>query len=355
MATTRDVTVTMRYNRRYIGGNPYVPGQIVPEGEPLFGILNDRRATPAEFKKFRHEMTETRDMRLVDARGIPGGIGAWDLDKNGFCIVRPPPPMDFTKQGDPKKTTLGRVPEDSLVKKEYFPKLMEMAMEITGAEKGFLFQHFNRSENPENAGLAYSRFTHSDAGPDSPESWRRLLVKQAGWTEAEAWNCEILYLNFWVPRDRPAFKDPLVLLDGATVNFKEEVVSIRSVMRNSKKNREADPNAPEFVEAPNRTGLVGPTYSPKHRWVYCSDMRPDEMWLFKQYDTREGPDWAVKQAFHDSFHDPHYDDTSGPVPGRRSAELRALLTFPKGTKIQEGSSRIPEAYRYGMSPLSAKL
>merc|ERR1719487_2846822 len=97
-------------------------------------------------------MTEVHEMTIVDARtALPGGLGAWDLDTHGFCVVRPPPPVDFLKQGDPKNTTLGRVGDDSLVKQEYFPKLCEMAMKLTGAEKAYMFQHFNRSENPETA------------------------------------------------------------------------------------------------------------------------------------------------------------------------------------------------------------
>merc|ERR1719456_337723 len=106
MAAPRDVKAEMRYERSYTGGNPYTPGVAIPPGEPLFGQLLDRKASKAEFKKFRHEMTEVHEMTLVDARtALPGGLAAWDLDTHGFCVVQPPPPVDFTQQGDPKNTT----------------------------------------------------------------------------------------------------------------------------------------------------------------------------------------------------------------------------------------------------------
>ena len=58
--------------------------------------------------------------------------------------------------------------------------------------------------------------------------------------------------------------------------------------------------------------------------VYISDQRPDEMWLFKQYDTREG---VAKSTFHTSFHDPFHEDKPKESHGRRSAEFRMLVTF----------------------------
>lgn len=71
--------------------------------------------------------------------------------------------------------------------------------------------------------------------------------------------------------------------------------------------------------------LTGPIHAAGHRWVFCSDQRPDEAWLFRQYDEREG---VAKCCFHNSFHDPfHAQDPD--CPGRRSAEFRLVLSFPK--------------------------
>merc|ERR1712046_52455 len=71
-----------------------------------------------------------------------------------------------------------------------------------------------------------------------------------------------------------------------------------------------------------------PRYSPLHRWVFCSDMRPDEAWYFKQYDTREG---VAKASFHAAVFDPFYANDPK-IPERFSVELRLLLTFPPQMK-----------------------
>jgi len=74
-------------------------------------------------------------------------------------------------------------------------------------------------------------------------------------------------------------------------------------------------------------------FDPAHRFFFCSDMRPDEAWLFKQWDTREGPDARV--CFHSAVHDPFYDEGGQRMPTRRSLECRLVLTFPKprGAKL----------------------
>ena len=74
-------------------------------------------------------------------------------------------------------------------------------------------------------------------------------------------------------------------------------------------------------------------FDPAHRFFFCSDMRPDEAWLFKQWDTREGPDARV--CFHSAVHDPFYDGGGQRMPTRRSLECRLVLTFPKprGAKL----------------------
>merc|ERR1719171_1015618 len=67
-----------------------------------------------------------------------------------------------------------------------------------------------------------------------------------------------------------------------------------------------------------RSTLSGPTYAPQHRWVFCSDQRPDEAWLFRQYDERERI--PSKMCFHNSFRDPFHlqeESSDDAKPGRR--------------------------------------
>merc|ERR1711964_365395 len=74
-----------------------------------------------------------------------------------------------------------------------------------------------------------------------------------------------------------------------------------------------------------RYDALGPLFAPANRWVFCSDMRPEEAWLFKQYDTRDN---VAKASFHTSFVDPFHLKNPD-TPARRTCEFRMLLAFPK--------------------------
>ena len=62
-------------------------------------------------------------------------------------------------------------------------------------------------------------------------------------------------------------------------------------------------------------------YSPEHRWCYFSNMRPDEVLVFKGYDFDPG---RPARLFHTAF-----DDPSAPAgaPPRASIEARAFAFF----------------------------
>lgn len=253
-------------------------------------------------------------------------------------MVKAPPPMDFKNR--------------KLLLEEYYPKMAHLAKQHTGATEAYVWTHLLRDETSK-TGNSYSRFAHSDAGAESPAMFRLLLQGKFGLKKEDAENCEIMMVNIWHPRDHPAYRDPLCLLDATSLQPGEEPVNIRYVLSGGAKAFLGGKGDPETVEkdrrflegfwgrptlarfpgelpaaAPsNGAGLVGPTYSPAHRWVFCSDQRPDEAWIFKQYDTRNDVGRA-KTTFHNSFHDPFYDKAPS-IPGRRSAEFRLLLTFPK--------------------------
>lgn len=185
-----------------------------------------------------------------------------------------------------------------------------------------------------------------------------MLVQRFGMSEEEVKNSDLMWINFWHPIDRPAFKDPLCLLDASTVEdiSKERVKVLYAASGEDRSKayaggegtRKATDGFAQSAEEHAKTmqnfaagkaaggvfadpGLSGPLYIPTHRWVYCPDMQVNEAWLFTQYDTREG---RTQCTFHSSFHEPFYDQKSD-TPGRRSLEFRIILTFPK-----QASSRL---------------
>lgn len=228
---------------------------------------------------------------------------------------------------------------------EYYPKLEEAVKKKTGARGAYAYLHNTRSESTKDANAAYSGFCHSDAGPDSPPIWRRMLRDRFKVPEQELAAVDLCLVNVWFPRDRPAFKNPLCLLDGSTVDLKEHTRPIHYLIPpgfpfTTKLLRTfegvADLGEGDWREkSPGavipKSCLTGPSYAPGHRWVFCSDQRPDEAWVFRQYDEREG---VTKCCFHNSFSDPFHVQNPD-TPGRRSVEFRLVLSFPKKESIRE--------------------
>lgn len=292
---------------------------IHPDPAPGAGLIVSPAGTytAEEYKRRRHMFTEPKTITFQDARTcIPGGLGAWELDKHGFMVITPPKPCDFHSR--------------KALKEEYYPQLAELAKKITGGKDCFLFADLMRSEKPENPNNAYSGFAHSDASEGSVAGWRETLVRK-GVPEAEAKTCDIMMCNIWHPRDRPAFKNPLCLLDGSTVDRQRDLKGIayffgEKYVPDEKQTKIFKSFAKINEDGQPESNLAGPVFHPSHRWVFISDQKPEEAWLFKQYDSREG---VVKSAFHNSFHDPHHEQEADATHGRRSAEFRMLLTFPK--------------------------
>lgn len=246
----------------------------------------------------REMVTEECEVPVVDARAPEhGGLDAWRLDVHGFQIVPAPPPVeDFTDQ--------------ETVKKVYYPQLVETAIKATGASRGFVMTHGLREEN--DVAMTYALFAHGDGGPDVVETWRKALVKR-GVPEEEVNTSDILGCNIWHPRDRPAFKNPLCILDASSTTQR---LNADGAPAESAKYRTFTP-----------TGFyaLGPLYEPTNRWVFCSDMRPTEAWLFKHYDTRPN---VAKCGFHNSFSDTFHEGNPE-IPSRRSCEFTLVLTFRK--------------------------
>merc|ERR1719261_309264 len=114
-------------------------------------------------------------------------------------------------------------------------------------------------------------------------------------------------MNIWHPFDRPAFKNPLCLLDWTSVEFPADTVRYLPLNENCRPDKGAshayrtgDVDADgdhmlHHLDIPTEKSKpvldpsaypypVAPVYNPRHRWVFCSDMKPEEAWLFKQYD-----------------------------------------------------------------------
>jgi hypothetical protein len=68
-------------------------------------------------------------------------------------------------------------------------------------------------------------------------------------------------------------------------------------------------------------GGLNLAWNPNHRWYYYPDMQPDEVLVFRLFDT-------ANQDWHMTAHSAFVDPTSDPAaPKRTSFEIRTLAVF----------------------------
>ena len=264
------------------------------------------------YKKRRDSVVRPHRLTVLDARAHAGNdLSSWKLDEHGFCFVAAPTPV-------------GDFQDRDTVRRDYAPELFDLVKRTTGASQAFLIGQQVRSEKTGRGTTSgsYARFAHSDYGPEFEPHLRRLIASRGWLAEGEARTRDICCVGFWAPIDRPAYRDPLCLLDSTSFDLETEVV--RYVYQGDLKFASKRPAAEVVPAAAQDAPALAPIHSSGHRWYFAPDMRADEAVIFKQYDWRPGTRARVcpHVSFRDRFHD-RWDD----CPGRRSIECRLLLTF----------------------------
>lgn len=270
----------------------------------------------AEYKKRRARVVASHDVTIHDARGRDGGLGAWDFDRNGFTAVAAPEPVaDFTDRG--------------LLAQDYVPRALDVVTQAIGATRAYSvgFQIRTEETGRGTSQASYARFAHSDYGPEYEPQLRRVLAHRFGVPDEEAETCGLCLVGLWAPIDRPAYQDPLCLLDAESVDddclADQSIRLIYSGLSLGSMNR--DRPLEERIPVPGGDApSIAPIYSADHRWFYFPDMTPEEALVFKQYDWRTDVESHV--CFHNSFRD-RFHESWADCPGRRSVEVRILTTF----------------------------
>jgi hypothetical protein len=109
-------------------------------------------------------------------------------------------------------------------------------------------------------------------------------------------------INVWRPISNPVAHNPLAVLDARTFDF-TDLVPIRFIF-------------------PNREGSVySLRHEKRHSWYYLSDQTPEEVVMFKCFDSLDDGRTA-RCCPHSAF-----TDTTSPAdaPSRESIEVRALV------------------------------
>jgi hypothetical protein len=175
---------------------------------------------------------------------------------------------------------------------------------VTGAEQVVVFDHNIRrgaDPIPASPACAHKRpvfHVHTDFTADSaPVRASRVLDPQLASTR------RIAAINVWRPIAAPVLDSPLALCDASSVAASDLVAA--------------------ELRYPDRTGeIYYVRYNAAHRWYYLTEMRSDEVWVFKNYDA--ATDGRARFTPHTAFLDPTQDPG---VPARESVEFRAFAVF----------------------------
>ena len=218
----------------------------------------------------------------------------------------------------------------------FYAECSEVVKEITGCADTYVTQHQYRNgygnlpeghpkrmkPTPNGSPGAYGG-THSDISPMAENRWDDIV---------DGRHCAMF--NLWRSTDleHDIQVMPLAVLDMTSLDFDDMVAADAWGGASSKQQHLVSYRL---------------AYNPNQRWYYFPRMKPTEMLVFKQYDTRE-PDPTLRQVYHGAIPDPN---TTDETPLRQTIEVRVLALFDREENREERKARyqaeIPERFADG--------
>ena len=274
-------------------------GQGLPQGGEF--MENPLRGSKASLANL-----DPREMQIFDARPHRGSL---EIDTQGFCITN-------LRTSLPETLEVLLEEQEVRIRKTYWPEITELVQRTIvtdGRSPRYVFalgtQKFTEDKSRGLLG-SYSRSAHADFADVVFDRAHKMLTKR-GVPEEEALRLDLMFVNAWKPFGRSVADNPLALLDWTTVDPSRDVHGLPR-------------GAP--IEKGNILACTV-THNPSHRWMYLRDQTPEEVWLFKQADSRPTRPGLSRHAFHTSFRQPGH--TSGDR-ARRSIAVRLLCAFEPG-------------------------
>ena len=224
---------------------------------------------------------EGHDVTITDARPLAQFLS---LDQQGLAIAQHGSAVrDFQDEAE--------------IRRVYYPEIERLVARVAGARHVLVFDHTVRRAGGRRAPVLH---VHVDYTVDSA----RQRVRDLAGPDADALlTGRFAIINVWRPIRAPLRDMPLAVADASTIA--------------------PDQLVPVDLVYPQRSGEISyVTYDPAHRWLYVPEMRSDEVWLFKNYDSDASR--PARFAAHSAFEDPTRPLDAAP---RESIEVRALVFF----------------------------
>jgi hypothetical protein len=264
------------------------------DGSPYFSV--EDRSSNAAF--------DSHNVLIYDARRIQN---QFSLDREGFALVTHVSAVAGMPELRAANVTheMGR----NSINDEYHREVAKFLRTLTGAravigqKSGLIVRTSLQAKRKTWAGPA--GFVHLDYVPATAEMFRDISIEAEGIPLAPYRRFTVYHT--WRVLSQPPQDNTLGVCDGRSVPASDAVVF-------------------EAVVGPS--GVPGSRfkarmckYRPGHRWYYFSNMYPEELLIFKGYDS-EIPD--AMNAMHTAFDNPDAGPTARP---RESIEARFFAFF----------------------------
>lgn len=242
---------------------------------------------------------EYHEMRIHDCRAISEQLS---LDRQGFMVrLHTSANKDFF--------------DDDLVRTHYYPEVEALVKKETGAVAVLVFDHNVRSVERAAQGKMGVRApvdgVHDDYTEKSGQRRVRELLQAHGQSHLSQNRAALI--NVWRPIRGPVQDLPLAVCDARSVSPPDFVET------------DIDHFAEEDTSRPRHTGQIySVRHNPEHRWFYVSNMQPDEVLLFKGYDSLA--DGIARFTPHTGFSNPECPTEFVP---RESIEARTIAVYPR--------------------------
>ena len=226
-----------------------------------------------------------RSVMIADARAVV----APSLDREGFQLAR-------------HDSAVANFYDSEEVRGVYYPELVRLLGEVTGAAKVVIFAHDVRSSDKSKQNGDSIREPVSSVHNDyTPESAPQMVRENLPPDEAEhRLQRRFAEINIWKPIRGPVLARPLAVCDARSIAPGDLAPTDRYLKHE----------------------VFMMTFNPAHRWLYFPRMLAGETLLIKGFDSML--DGRARFTAHASFADP---STPPDAPPRESIEARALLFF----------------------------
>ncbi|SVB07978.1 uncharacterized protein METZ01_LOCUS160832 [marine metagenome] len=233
------------------------------------------------------------------------------LDSHGFQLLMAPTKLDLM--------------DNDIVRSQYYEQCREMLLKATGCQEvrggGHEYRNGFGGESgprgvkptPNGSGGAYALGIHADMCAVVEDAFRRIIPDERHFESINIWRSTKL--------DELIETMPLAVCD------------MRSI----------DPNDIVFGDGMNTGNIKQYTkvvdqrivHSPEQKWYYFPDMSPDEVLIFRQYDTRQET-LNLRTVFHQAVKDPN---TRSKAPMRSTIEVRMQAIYGAETNKADRVAR----------------